>query len=154
MRPLGRLGWAVLGLVMVLAWGCAHHPQAVGYGGAARTPADVGVSNPPPPGNPAYGAPPGNQLPPPLQQSAPPPSAPPAAATVDHEVADAIHRLLTQDPHLAPGAGNVTARVYKGRVTLRGTVASSHERDEVVQRVEQLPGVDYVDDQLRLEGPQ
>jgi hypothetical protein len=151
MKFAGLLGRTISLLSLLLAFGCAQRPQ--GYGGPPDTPAQDANATPPPPGNPAYGATPGPAEPSPLQQSAPPQPPPAAPADTDHVVAGAVHRLLNQDTFLAPGAKNVTAKVNKGVVTLRGTVPSAHDRDMLAQRISQLPGVDKVDNQLQLEGP-
>ena len=145
---LGSMTPWVCGLLL---FGCAERPAARGV--PPESPARAAAVSPPAPGNPAYGAYPGPAEPPPLETSAPPPPRPPSRTEVDHEVAGAIHRLLNTDEFVAPGAKNVTARIRKGVVTLRGTVPSSHERDMIVQRIEQMPGVDRIDDHLTLDTP-
>lgn len=132
--------------------GCAGTGRGEGYGAPPDNPAAAGGAALPTPGNAAYGAYPGPADPPPLQNSAPPASPPPATFSTDREVAGAIHRLFVSDPSVGPSARNVSAKVYKGVVTLRGTVGSEHERNEIVERVSRLPGVDHVKDQLELEG--
>jgi hypothetical protein len=143
----------LLSISPLLLSGCAGTGAGEGYGGLPDNPAAAGGAALPPPGNAAYGAYPGPAAAPALQNSAPPAPPPPAPFSADHDVAAAIHRLFNHDEYLAPASKHVTAKVYKGVVTLRGTVPSEHERDEIVQRLSQLPGVDRVDDQLKLEGP-
>ncbi len=138
--------------LLLAALGCAESQRGRGSGAPPENPADAALSSAPASGNPAYGAYPAGAEPPPLQNSAPPPPPPPAATSADHEVAGAIYRMLNGDDYLAPSAKNVTAKVNKGVVTLRGTVPSEHGRDEIGQRIRQLPGVDRVDNQLQLEG--
>ena len=157
MKHLGLLSWTVLGLVLglvaTLGLGCAQNRQAQGYGAPPDSPADDGATAAPLPTDPAYAAQPAPATPPPLQESAPPQPPPASVSDVDHEVAGAIHRLLNQDEFLAPGSKNVTAKVKRGVVTLRGTVPAAHYRDQIALRVGQLPGVDRVRNELELEGP-
>ncbi len=80
-----------------------------------------------------------------------PAPAPPAAAPGDVAVATGISQLLKGDPNLASVSSNVEATVDNNVVTLRGTVPTEHDRDEIVQRVSQLPGVLHVNDQLGID---
>ncbi len=81
----------------------------------------------------------------------PPSSAPPGVAAADVTVAESVSQLLKGDSSLADASRNVQATVDHGVVTLRGTVPSDHDRDEIVQRVSQLPGVVRVHDHLGVE---
>ncbi len=75
----------------------------------------------------------------------------PAAAPGDVAVATAVSQLLKGDAHLASVSSNVEATVDNNVVTLRGTVPTEHDRDEIVQRVSGLPGVLRVNDQLGID---
>ncbi len=81
----------------------------------------------------------------------PSPAAPEDAVSRNVDLAHSVSRLLKDDPLLASASQNVEATVDNGVVTLRGTVPSEHERDEMVGRIAALPGVARVDDRLGLE---
>ncbi len=87
---------------------------------------------------------------PPVVTTTPVPAAPDAAPG-DVAVATGISQLLKGDTHLASVSSNVEATVDNHVVTLRGTVPTEHDRDEIVQRVSQLPGVLRVNDQLGID---
>ncbi len=80
-----------------------------------------------------------------------PTPAPPGVADSDVAIADSVSQLLKGDVGLAEASRNVMATVDGGVVTLRGTVVSEHERDEIAQRVRQLPGVKHVKDELAVD---
>ncbi len=81
----------------------------------------------------------------------PPTSPPPGVLSSDVKVAQEVSQLLKGDTSLADASSNIQASVDHGVVTLRGTVPADHDRDEIVQRVSQLPGVLGVRDQLGVE---
>ncbi len=87
-----------------------------------------------------------------VETGAPPSAPPPAASGVDQGVAEAIHRVLRGDANLAAASRKVQASVRKGVVTLRGTVPTDHDREEIISRISKLPGVDRVEDQLETPG--
>lgn len=89
--------------------------------------------------------------PPPPVVLSPSTERPPAVANSDVTVAEAVGQLLTGDGSLAEASKNIRATVDRGVVTLRGTVPADHDRDEIVQRVSQIPGVVSVRDHLAVE---
>jgi len=135
-----RLTVALLTMSVALLGGGTHR-----YGGS---------SGPEAPLNTPLAAEPAPQTPRPLVNEAPPAPAPPGVSTIDIAVGKAVNHLLKQDEELSTIAGNVEARVAHGIVTLRGKVPSDHDRIEVVGRVSKLPGVDRVEDKLRVSGEQ
>ena len=96
--------------------------------------------------SPVANGPPGPDLPMAISPGAPTGAAPPAVAATDIATAAAIRRSIQQDPALADA--NVKVKVKKGVVTLRGRVPSELERQAILQRIDKLPGVDRVVDQL------
>jgi hypothetical protein len=84
----------------------------------------------------------------PVKTVTPPSTPPPGVEPGDVAVADAVSQLLKGEPSLASASRNIEATVDHGTVTLRGTVPTEHDRDEIVQRVGKLPGVSRVSDQL------
>jgi osmotically-inducible protein OsmY len=50
-------------------------------------------------------------------------------------------------------ASPVAGTVNKGMVTLRGNVATQHEREKVHAAVASLPGMDQLDDQIIVQNP-
>ncbi len=89
--------------------------------------------------------------PPPTGVTTPTAPAPPGVAESDVAVADSVSQLLKGDSGMISASRNVMATVDGGVVTLRGTVVADHDRDEIVQRVSQLPGVKRVRDELGVE---
>ncbi len=86
----------------------------------------------------------------PLDVEAPPAAPPPAISRVDVEVAKLIRRTLKEDYDLAAVSGNVRVSVDRGVVTLRGSVPAARDRDEIANRIVQLPGVDRVENLVRV----
>ncbi|HYG35517.1 MAG TPA: BON domain-containing protein [Clostridia bacterium] len=80
-------------------------------------------------------------------------SSAPAVSSTDVAIAEAVSQLLHTDPSLSDASQNVLATVYLGVVTLKGNVPSEHARNEMVLRIEKLPGIEQVDDQLRVNIP-
>ena len=76
---------------------------------------------------------------------------PPNVAASDVALANSVSELLKGDPHLAAATATVLVKVRNGVVRLEGSVTSAHDRDELVERVSQLPGVRSVKDELSLE---
>ena len=69
----------------------------------------------------------------------------------DLALAHSISQIL-QGNVIRPNLGqNITATIDNGTVTLRGGVISEHQRDEIVDHVRRLPGVEHVEDQLILD---
>ncbi len=82
------------------------------------------------------------------------PSAPPSSvAALDMAVADAVRQTLDGEPALTSASKHVAVTVNKGVVTVRGIVPSAAQRDELVERIGKIPGVDRVDDQLHVGKP-
>ncbi|HWH70531.1 MAG TPA: BON domain-containing protein [Candidatus Sulfotelmatobacter sp.] len=69
---------------------------------------------------------------------------------LDQKVAEAIRTLLKQDEALAPVSQDVHVQVAKGVVTLRGTVPKEAAKSQIIQRIDQLPGVDRIADRLEV----
>ena len=82
---------------------------------------------------------------------APPTAPPPGVATADVALADSVSQLLKSNTSMADATRNVEATVESGIVTLRGSVPTHHDRDELVLRISRLPGVVRVRDQLGVE---
>ncbi len=89
--------------------------------------------------------------PPPPVIVSPPTTPPPGITDSDVVIAESVSQLLKGDGSLAEASRNIQATVERGVVTLRGSVPSDHDRDEIVQRVSQVPGVVRVRDQLGVE---
>jgi len=83
----------------------------------------------------------------------PPPSAvtPAIASDPDVVLAQSVSRLLKGEPDLASVSRKVSATVQNGVVTLRGSVPSENDREEIKERVSRLPGVFRVVDELGTE---
>lgn len=80
----------------------------------------------------------------------PPQSAPPPAPiSEDYAVAREIRSVLRQEPTLGAAADHIRVKVTKGVVLLRGTLPPGADRDALHARLEKLPGVDRIDDQLK-----
>ena len=80
-----------------------------------------------------------------------PSSPPPDVNSADVAVAASVSQLLKADRSLSDATRNVEASVAGGVVTLRGTVPTDHDRDEIVERVSRIPGVTRVRDHLGVE---
>ena len=66
----------------------------------------------------------------------------------DLAMADTIRKRFDADPSFSSATKNVQVGVYHGTVTLRGTVPTNHEREELQARVATVPGVDSVTNML------
>lgn len=80
-----------------------------------------------------------------------PSNPPPGVNAADVALATSVSQLLKGDRSLAEATRNVEATVENSVVTLRGTVPTDHDRDELVERVSRIPGVTRVRDQLGVE---
>lgn len=76
---------------------------------------------------------------------------PPGISTQDLAVADSIRQVLKGQGALAGVAKNVEATVDGGLVTLRGVVPTESDREEIASRIARLPGVDRLNNELRVE---
>jgi len=74
-----------------------------------------------------------------------------SGAPGDVAVTQDVRKALVDDSNLSVDAKNVKVITQDGKVTLRGVVASAAERDRIVAKVEALPGVTSVDDQLEVK---
>lgn len=86
-------------------------------------------------------------------ETPPPPDTTPSVNADDLAVAYMIRQTFRQEPALAMASRRVTVAVHKGVVTLRGTVTSVAQRDELVERIRTIPGVDRVEEQLQVGAP-
>ena len=136
-----RLCLIFSGALLLLAAGCQSHrePTAVSYepGAAPLTPTSDRPS-------PRVYAPVDS----PDLGSAPLPR----VKNSDVILAQNISALLKGNTHLADVSANVLATVENGTVTLRGTVPAFHDREEIVKRISNVPGVHQVNDHLGVEG--
>jgi len=80
-----------------------------------------------------------------------PSTPPPGVNAADVNLAASVSELMKGDRGLAAASQNVEASVDHGIVTLRGTVPTDHQRDELVERISRIPGVISVRDQLGVE---
>lgn len=138
------IGFVLSGSALVLLSGCIQ---------SHRTPSAVYITPPPVVATPAPVAPTSDRDAVRVYPSTPatvtvPSSAPPGVLASDVAVADSVSQLLKSNTSMADATGNVQVTVENGVVTLRGSVPTNHDRDEIVQRVAQLPGVVRVRDQL------
>ena len=68
----------------------------------------------------------------------------------DPVIIENTRAALAHDPRIAH-AEEIAVAEREGRVTLRGTVRSFHQRRAAVEIAKSVPGVEAVDDQLRLD---
>jgi len=78
------------------------------------------------------------------------PSSGPVIAGSDIALMGTIRNQFDTEP-TSPGLRNVQITVDDGRVVLRGTVPTEHERQELRARIARLAGVRGVDDRLTVE---
>ena len=79
------------------------------------------------------------------------PEEPPATATAnDQELKKRIQEALEVDTALSDAAENIQIDTTAGKVTLRGSVPSEKEKEEIATKVEQMEGVQEVDNQLQV----
>jgi len=76
---------------------------------------------------------------------------PAIASDPDVVLAQSVSRLLKGEPDLASVSRKVSATVQNGVVTLRGSVPSENDREEIKERISRLPGVFRVVDELGTE---
>jgi hypothetical protein len=108
-------------------------------------------SEPPPIATPVANGPPGPSAEGP---NGPPQTAPPPAPiSEDYAVAREVRSALRQEPTVGPAADQIRVKVTKGVVLLRGTLPPGADRDALHARLDKLPGVDRIDDQLVLKTP-
>ncbi len=68
----------------------------------------------------------------------------------NEKVIDEIRATLERDPRI-PHPAEVAVSEQQGTVTLRGTVASPHQRKAAVEIAESMPGIQYVADELHVD---
>ncbi len=68
----------------------------------------------------------------------------------NEKVIDEIRATLERDPRI-PHPAEVAVSEQEGTVTLRGTVASPHQRKAAVEIAESMPGIQYVADELHVD---
>lgn len=68
----------------------------------------------------------------------------------DLAMADTIRKMFDADPSFSSATKNVQVGVYHGTVTLRGTVPLREDSDELQRRIQTIPGVVQVDNQLEV----
>ena len=117
---------------------------------------------PPPPPPPSAYSPPADTAPPmgsspsspATPQTAQPEETPPlgsATATAnDQELKEKIQSALQVDPSLSKVADNVQIETMDGKVTLRGSASSEEEKKQITTTVQQMEGVQEVDNQLQV----
>jgi osmotically-inducible protein OsmY len=81
-----------------------------------------------------------------VQNNLPPATVVPPPAVVPQSVPPPNSQPYTVGNHFEISASN-------GRAVVRGTVTSQTERQDIERRVREMPGVQTVDDQLRIEVP-
>src|SRR3954453_20523406 len=80
-------------------------------------------------------------------------SAAPGEIVPANELATAVslRQMLANDTALAEAARNVDIEVNSGRVILRGSVPTEHDRIELQERISKSPGVGTVDNRLTVD---
>ena|SRR5712691_9529436 len=66
----------------------------------------------------------------------------------DLAMADTIRKMFDADPSFSSATKDVQIGVYHGTVTLRGSVPLHETSDELQRRIQTIPGVAQVDNQL------
>lgn len=138
--------------------GVPNHPSAPQV---PPTPSSPATQTPPPTSSPTEAP---SLVPPPrdgasLQSSDGAPviarSGPPVnhAAGRDSSITSAVYRALSSQPGLSHDGALVTISTLNGEVTLRGSVATDAERDQLAVVAGQVAGVRSVNNQLDLIGP-
>ena len=123
-------GWLAIGLGLGVLTGCSHVEPAQGDAYAKGAPAQWTPDN-----RAAVSAP------------------PPGVSQIDIDVVALVRRTLKSDPGLAPISRHVTVSARKGVLTLRGNVPSLDAKQQIVDRVSKLPGVDGIEDQMETGFP-
>ena len=68
----------------------------------------------------------------------------------DRKITQEIRQAIMSDSTLSTNAKNIKIITIKGVVTLRGPVASSQEKDAIARKVDDVPGVVKLDNQLEV----
>jgi hypothetical protein len=69
----------------------------------------------------------------------------------DERISDEVHEHLTEDPYV--DATNISISVSGGEVTLSGTVESREAKHRAERAIEDVSGVNHVQNNLRIERP-
>ena len=72
------------------------------------------------------------------------------AAMDDQELKEKIQSTLEGDPSLSNVTENVQIETMDGKVTLRGSAPSAQEKEQIATKVQQMEGVQEVDNQLQV----
>jgi osmotically-inducible protein OsmY len=72
------------------------------------------------------------------------------AAMDDQELKEKIQSTLEGDPSLSNVTENVQIETMDGKVTLRGSAPSAQEKEHIATKVQQMEGVQEVDNQLQV----
>jgi len=67
----------------------------------------------------------------------------------DERISDEVHERLTEDPYV--DASNIIISVSAGEVTLSGTVEHREAKHRAERTIEDVPGVNHVQNNLRIE---
>jgi len=69
----------------------------------------------------------------------------------DQMIAQKIQQIISEDPALSSLAKNIKFAPKDGVVTLTGTVPSEKDKEVIVKKVTNVPGVLKVDDHLKVK---
>lgn len=72
------------------------------------------------------------------------------ASVDDQELKERIQSALEVDPSLSDVAETVQIETTDGKVTLRGSAPSAQEKEQIATKVQQMEGVQEVDNQLQV----
>jgi|SRR6266850_5715692 len=75
----------------------------------------------------------------------------PGVSEPDLAVAETVRHMIATDADLKAACRNVDIEVKNRRATLRGKVATERERELIRERIENLQGLDRIDDRLKVE---
>jgi osmotically-inducible protein OsmY len=73
-----------------------------------------------------------------------------AVTTVDRSIAERVRTMLNGDPSLFVTPDNVHIKVDNGYVILSGWANSQQEKDLITERVQEISGVQGVDNHLQV----
>jgi len=68
----------------------------------------------------------------------------------DQELAQRVSETLRQDDTLAMAAQNITVLANNGTVTLRGSVGSEQEKNDLAAKAQEVAGVTQVNNELEV----
>lgn len=79
-----------------------------------------------------------------------PSSGPSTMNEADRMLAQRVSDILRQEGPLSSAAQNITVHASNGKVTLRGSVSSQQEKNDIEAKAKQVAGVNQVDNQLEV----